>query len=155
MAAQSQSTPPRNQGTTQNLWQKALASLDEELRVTLDFNRSSKLNILQKTLETAEQKKQLCLWKRWKFERHGKQIVLRDVLEKIIKWVDRFKAIGDIAAQADPAHASLPWACVRFLLQVSLGSSISFKMLKRSRSPFLRARCLRQQLQVSRPYHTS
>ena len=119
MAAQSQSHPTGSQDKTQSLWQKALASLDEELKATLDFNRSSKLNILQRTLETVEQKKSLCLWKRWKFERHGKQIILRDVLEKIIKWIDHFKTFGDIATQADQAHASLPWACVRFLLQVS------------------------------------
>ena len=124
MAAQSLSHPTGNQGRTQSLWQKALADLDEELRATPDFNRSSKLNVLQKTLETAEQKKQLCLWKRWKFERHGEQIILRDVLEKIIKWVDHFKSLGDIAIQADQAHASLPWAWVRFLLQVSQGTLI-------------------------------
>ena len=40
------------------------------------------------------------------------------MLEKIIRWVDTFKQIGDVAVQYDPAHAALPWAGIRFLLQV-------------------------------------
>ena len=51
--------------------------------------------------------------------RNGKEIVLRDVLEKIIRWLNYFKAVGDAAVQYDPGHAALPWAGVRFLLQVS------------------------------------
>jgi hypothetical protein len=45
--------------------------------------------------------------------------VLRELFEKIIKWANYFKAIGDAAVQYDPTHASLPWASVRILLQVS------------------------------------
>jgi hypothetical protein len=48
----------------------------------------------------------------------GREIILRDVVEKIVVWLDKFKAIGDVAANADPLHAGLPWAGVRFLLQV-------------------------------------
>lgn len=103
----------------QSLWEKALAGLDGELLANLNFSKSSKHDVLKRTLETAEQKKQLCLIKRWKFERNGKEIVLRDVLQKIIHWLDRFRALGDAAVQYDPGHASLPWAGVRFLLQVS------------------------------------
>jgi hypothetical protein len=29
-----------------------------------------------------------------------------------------FKQVGDVAVQYDPAHAALPWAGIRFLLQV-------------------------------------
>jgi hypothetical protein len=36
-----------------------------------------------------------------------------------MEWVDKFKTIGDNAIQYDPAHAALPWAGVRFILQVS------------------------------------
>lgn len=44
------------------------------------------------------------------------------MLEKTAAWIRRFKDVGDIAAQYDPAHASLPWAAVRFLLQVSINN---------------------------------
>jgi len=49
----------------------------------------------------------------------GKEIIIRDVAGKIIFWLNKFKAIGDIAVNFDPVHAALPWAGVRFLLQVS------------------------------------
>jgi hypothetical protein len=35
-----------------------------------------------------------------------------------IQWVEKFKQIGDIAVHSDQAHATLPWAGIRFLLQV-------------------------------------
>lgn len=111
---------PLAEGLSRDLWQNALATLDGELKAKLDFNKSSKHDIIKRTLKTAEEKKQQCLKKRWKFERDGKQIVIRDVLEKIIKWLDTFKAVGDVAVQYDPSHASLPWAGVRFLLQVDI-----------------------------------
>ena len=50
----------------------------------------------------------------------GKEVVLQDVGTKILHWLNRFKQIGDIIVQYDPAHAALPWAGFRFLLQVGL-----------------------------------
>ena len=56
----------------------------------------------------------------WKVKFRGEEIVLRDVGMKILHWIDRFKQIGDIIVQYDPAHTALPWAGFRFLLQVDL-----------------------------------
>ena len=39
-------------------------------------------------------------------------------------WIGRFKEIGDIAIQYVPVHAALPWAGVRFLLQVCRSSPL-------------------------------
>ena len=47
-------------------------------------------------------------------------MIIRDVLEKIAKWIDSFKAVGDAAVQFDASNASLPWAAVRLLLQVTV-----------------------------------
>ncbi|KAF4825606.1 Ankyrin repeat domain-containing protein 50 [Colletotrichum siamense] len=41
-------------------------------------------------------------------------------MEKIVGWVQRFKETGDAAVQYDPAHAALPWAAFRFLLQTTV-----------------------------------
>lgn len=60
----------------------------------------------------------MCDQEKWKFNVGGKVINLRDRAEKILEWVDKFKQIGDIAIQYDPVHAALPWAGIRFLLQV-------------------------------------
>jgi hypothetical protein len=81
-----------------------------------------------------------CMQKRWKYERNGKVIILRDICDRIMKRVGRFKQIGDIAIQYDPGHAALPWALFRFLLQVcsptprrkiSLGTYLSLDTLHR------------------------
>jgi len=56
----------------------------------------------------------------WKFEFNGEVIVMRDVGMKILRWVDRFREIGDIIVQYDPGHAALPWAGFRLLLKVEL-----------------------------------
>lgn len=67
-----------------------------------------------------ETKKQLCLKKRWKYKKsNGEVIIFWYVLEKVSVWVNKFKEVVDVAVQFDPIHASLPWAAIRFLLQVN------------------------------------
>lgn len=112
----SQTLPSRQ--TSNDLWQKALDSLDKELKTNLSFPQSFKHDVLKKALKSAEEKRDLCLRKRWTFERRGKVVILRDVVEKIIRWLEHFRAVGDAAVQYDPGHAALPWAGVRFLLSV-------------------------------------
>ena len=58
--------------------------------------------------------------KRWTVSRgpNKNALVLRDVFANIASLVEKFIAVGDIAVQYDPGHAALPWAAVRFLLQV-------------------------------------
>lgn len=91
-----------------------------EERNLVNFQRSDRRVVLQQVLDLADTKKKECLRKRWKIKRrNGDAIILRDVFEKIITWVQKFKSVGDIAMQHDPGHASLPWAGFRLLLQVS------------------------------------
>ena len=60
-----------------------------------------------------------CIARRWKYtKKTGETVILRDLLDKVLKWVDLFKQVGDVAVSFDPTHAALPWAGVRFLLQV-------------------------------------
>ncbi|KAF4899121.1 Ankyrin-1 [Colletotrichum fructicola] len=51
---------------------------------------------------------------------NGDVVIVRDVMEKIAGWVQRFKETADAAMQYDPAHAALPWAAFRFLLQTTV-----------------------------------
>lgn len=103
----------------ENLWDRAVKTLSDEDRRNIDFSRPGKLDILGDVLKAAERKKEECLKKRWRFKRsNGDEVILRDVFEKIVTWVNKFKDFGDIAMQYDPGHAALPWAGVRFLLQV-------------------------------------
>lgn len=109
-----------------NLWEKALAMLDEDFRRTLDFNHHVKLDILAKTLATAEEKRQLCRRKRWKVKIKGKEVVLRDVVEKIMECLCCFKDVGSAASSLEPMYAALPWAGVQFLLKIALKDSSVF-----------------------------
>lgn len=92
--------------------------MDDEDKRYVDFNQEGKLAILKDVLNAAEEKKRTCLEKRWKYKKGDKEIIIRDQLEKVVEWVNKFKEIGDNAVQYDPAHAALPWAGVRFFLQV-------------------------------------
>ncbi|KAL8691858.1 MAG: hypothetical protein Q9218_003002 [Villophora microphyllina] len=104
-----------------SLWDRAVASLSDEDKQAIDFFRSDKPAILSDVLQAAENKQQLCMQKRWKYsKKNGDVVIIRDVCEKLIKWVNKFKQIGDMAVQYDPAHVSLPWAAVRFFLQLSI-----------------------------------
>jgi hypothetical protein len=52
-------------------------------------------------------------------------VVLREKADNIVKWLDRFKQVGDIASNTDPVHVGLPWAGIRLLLQVSVAKYIN------------------------------
>jgi hypothetical protein len=93
-------------------------SLSDEDKQSIDFKRSDKLAILDDVLAAVEDRKRSRIEKRWTFRKGDKQIVIRDLLEKVVVWVNKFKQIGDVIVQYDPGHASLPWAGIRFLLQV-------------------------------------
>ena len=71
-------------------------------------------------IAAVEKKKAECERKQWiAYKRSdGKEVKVREVLEKIVGWVQRFKAVGDIVVQVNPLYAGAPWAAVRFILEV-------------------------------------
>lgn len=100
------------------MWEKAVQTLSDEDKQHIDFNRKDKLAILDEVLTAVNDKKRLCMEKRWKYKKGNKEIIVRDKLEKVVVWVNKFKELGDIVVQYDTGHASIPWAGVRFILQV-------------------------------------
>lgn len=108
-----------------SVWQKALQGLPVEDRQALNFGQlDNKLDILNQVIDALTIKRDNCIQKQWKFTHNGKTIILRDVADKLLTWVDKFKEIGDIIVQYDPVHAALPWAGFRFLLQVCVPSAV-------------------------------
>ena len=107
-----------------DLWAAALNTLSEEDRKLVAFNGQSKLDVLSDLEQLVIRAKENSIKKRWSFHRpgDGQTVILRDLFSKIVVWIDRFKDIGDIVVQYDPVHAALPWAAVRFLLQVCWSS---------------------------------
>ena len=113
-----------------DLWASALRDLTENDRQQLTFyDGQSRLEILSDLQVLAESAKDQCIKKRWRFSRpgrNGETIVLRDIFTKMVVWINMFKRIGDTVVQYDPGHAALPWAGVRFILQIAVGDIVRF-----------------------------
>jgi hypothetical protein len=118
-----------------NLWDEALAKLPKPQQTLLLQSAVSesaiagttttagvtKLASIDITLLCALAAKQrdACEQAQLKFAVRGhKTVVLRDTAAKVIVWLDKFKQVGDVVVQYDPHHFALPWAGVRFLLEV-------------------------------------
>ncbi|CAG2000199.1 unnamed protein product [Fusarium graminearum] len=59
----------------------------------------------------------------WKVTIGDKEYSARTLVEKTVNILNKFVAVGDVAASFDPAHAALPWAAVRFVLVTLTASS--------------------------------
>ncbi len=119
---------------SQNLWNKALDTLSVELRNSLVLTNASHGRVLSNALKEAQEKRLVCAQKFWRLKRgNGETIILRDVVEKIIVWVEKFITVGDTAVQFDPTHAAPAWAAFRFLLQVKITAHINRTLFVDSR----------------------
>ena len=102
-----------------NLWEVALSNLSEkdqkELRSELNSQGNFEINALTTTVSQLQQQVHS---ERWHVRFRHRELDLSHVLDSIVSWVKKFIAIGDIAVQYDPAHAALPWAALRLVLQV-------------------------------------
>ncbi|KAF8459964.1 hypothetical protein BDZ91DRAFT_457469 [Kalaharituber pfeilii] len=107
-----------------NLWVEAHESLPEEnKRILVECGiiinaKSSQTGFLDEILRVAKEAKEKAEAKSGKFKFGSMEIDLGQKMQAIICWIDKFKTIGDIVIQYDPVHAALPWAGVRFILQM-------------------------------------
>lgn len=112
---------PNNQP---DLWQRAIGTLPESVAKILGTTKTGKRDVALAALKVAEAKRQLALTKRWRIKRApGQDVIVRDVMEKVVYWIRRFKEVGDQIVQYDPGHAALPWAAFRFLLQSAINDT--------------------------------
>ncbi|KAH8664616.1 hypothetical protein BX600DRAFT_302073 [Xylariales sp. PMI_506] len=105
-----------------NLFEKALKQLDQSHRTVIERSILSKGDnidtALVQTIAVAKVAQQRCLEKKWTWTFSGRERSLQEQADKVVAWLDRFKAVGDIAANVDPLHVGLPWAGLRLLLEV-------------------------------------
>lgn len=127
IGASSSSNKPSRSSTSPNLWVEALQTLPAKHRATIEHKTpsyssspqpASLSSMIEDLCSLTEQKRAECEKRGWKLEYNGQQVILRDMAEKVIVWLNKFKAVGDIAVNFDPIHFALPWAGIRFLLQV-------------------------------------
>ena len=113
---------PVSNTQSRNLLDKALGLLKERERAIIQKNILPNTNdigsALGDVLKAAQEKQKVCDDKRWTFTIRGRSVMLREEADEVIMWLDRFKAVGDIAVNVDPIHAGLPWAGIRLLLEV-------------------------------------
>ncbi|KAI4748930.1 hypothetical protein E4T50_00718 [Aureobasidium sp. EXF-12298] len=110
-----------------SLWDKARQELDDNDDTLFSLGRDDKRQILQDILKVVQGQQDRCLQDRWKIEGlNGKRIVVRDVCAKMVSSVEKYMAVVDVAVQYDPIHSALPWAGIRFFLQLSINDSKTF-----------------------------
>ena len=116
--------------------EKALLALSPKERVTIETSQLSCSGDVRIAVEGAYHaavgQKKLCEDKRWELHFRGRSVVLRDEVDKVLVWLDRFKSVGDVVANVDPVHVGLPWAGIRILLEVrkgQYGSCLLFKTM--------------------------
>ena len=109
--------------TSIDLWRDALDSLATEDRQHIDFDCPDKRAVLDEILAEVLRARTESHQGKWCLKFKNKKIILRDILEKLVKAVQTCIAIGDVAIQVDPIHAALPWAAIRFLLQLSVNDT--------------------------------
>ena len=116
-------TVPQSNAST-NLWTEAIDQLPAEHKHGINFAQYEKIDVLKDLREKAETSRNQFMISRWKYTRKsGETVIIRDVLEKFLRWIDMFKGIGDVAIQYDPTHATLPWAGIRLILQIALNDT--------------------------------
>ncbi|KAF7505435.1 hypothetical protein GJ744_000762 [Endocarpon pusillum] len=112
---------------TAHLLQNALHRLKDEERTTVERHISLASTDIQSAVQGAvnavNNKRQACLDNRWSCTLNGRKVILREKADKVVYWLDRFKSVGDVVANADPIHIGLPWAGIRLLLEAAVAES--------------------------------
>lgn len=86
----------------------ALALLNDRQRSIIKTHIGSDVeDDLQATWNAANDERNKLNDKRWKAKANA-----------VLLWLHRFRSVGTIMAAADPIHAGLPWAGIRFILEV-------------------------------------
>ncbi|KAJ6258228.1 Vegetative incompatibility protein [Drechslerella dactyloides] len=112
---------PKSQGP--DLWAEAFEKLSDDEKIFLGQIDSTKVtwqDHIQLLIEETKGLREASRAKAWKITWGNQEIILRDIAEKAVKWIQKFVTVGDIAVQYDPVHSALPWAAVRFVLQSAI-----------------------------------
>lgn len=93
----------------------ALERLSERQRQLI---HTCKDELVDAVVSIAEQAKELFERKRWKFDVNGKTVVVADQVERILRGMDKYSLIVDIAVPYGPSMASVVWGTVRSVMKV-------------------------------------
>ena len=108
-----------------SLWAEAVGKIQQELpneireQLPDSLNSSDASQILQTVIEEAKDRQRDSTAKEHQIQvpgQHGKKVSLHNVYGGILSFAIKFRDVGDIAIQASPPQAALPWAIVRLCL---------------------------------------
>ncbi|RYP50136.1 hypothetical protein DL768_004253 [Monosporascus sp. mg162] len=106
-----------------SLWSQAVQKLSTKERSVIEQfvlqQAESTADILDQIKDEVKTQMNAHKGKKWTIHFAGRTVVLRDKVQKLVTWLDKFKAIGDVVTSYDPAHMALPWAGIRFLIQAT------------------------------------
>ncbi|KAF8451222.1 hypothetical protein BGX38DRAFT_1269487 [Terfezia claveryi] len=124
-----------------DLWSRAYKLLPEQYKMGLD--NLDKLDIIQKLFDIAKQAEEEHAAKQFMLKWGNKEIDVQEKAKGFVSWLNKFKEIGDIVMQYDPAHAALPWAGVRFILMLVIGhyEKLAAAIIAMERIAILIGRC--------------
>ena len=105
-----------NADNYRELWDVTFAKLPSKDQQTLKSGLGCPVRIEDVRASIAEARAKA--HKKWTVKGPRGDINLRVHFDKIVHWVHELVAIGDTLVTYDPGHAALPWAAMRFLLQV-------------------------------------
>ncbi|KAF0640975.1 hypothetical protein FPSE5266_03283 [Fusarium pseudograminearum] len=141
-------------------WKQAVSYLNEEDRVLINSvdEHDNNAKVFADLHDLIIKKKTLGEEKAWKITFGGRRIVLREVLAKIVSWLDSVKAIGDVISQVDPVHAGVPWSAIKLVLSVFTADNeqMGLLIIGMEQVICLIARCsIYHQLYLENVVHTS
>jgi hypothetical protein len=93
---------------------------EQAVRALLPLGSVSPKDAFDEVYDRATQLQQRCASKTIEWTYKGRQIYLHDQVDKVLRFLDKFRSVGDVIANVDPIHVGLPWAGVRIILEVSI-----------------------------------
>ncbi|KAI0150554.1 ankyrin repeat-containing domain protein [Xylariaceae sp. FL1272] len=105
-------------------WQEAYNLLNPDSQTVLEDVKIWRRDVLRATLETAQEKLEHCQQKGCKLILpHGQIVIVRDVIEKIIRLIQSF--ITNNAGHSISDAAYRPWAALRYILQIAISDLVA------------------------------
>ncbi|KAF8540426.1 hypothetical protein BDD12DRAFT_804550 [Trichophaea hybrida] len=97
-----------------SLWKAAFEKLTEKDKQMFPSVSIGQPDYPTALLNSMRKSRDLCKKNQWKSKFRGEVIIIRDLAEKVINWLKKFKTVGDMAIQYDTAHAAIPWTCTAY-----------------------------------------
>lgn len=103
-----------------DLWAEAAERLSPDEQQLVQAGAKHRSQAVEEVVKEVQKQKDVCEGKRWSvLLPNGQKIVLRELLGKILGWVDKFKGTVDTLVSMDVSgHAAAPWMVIKFCLEV-------------------------------------